>query len=578
MLPELLASTEQVDWDALIAQLSPEQLAAVEKAALGIQARRETPEGYAAFYKLIFGHAPPRHVMEEFIGAIFESLESDWSVLIWASRLFWKTTTITITHTAWQIGLHPERANLIIAVNDDKAAGMAEKIADIIDHHPNWQYAFPHVTPDKDKGWGAQGYEIKCAGDNGKYTGIEQDGMLTESFSPQTYSEWRALNTARNDASFRGVGYRTGDIIGMHPDGLLVIDDIHDEGNTESQKEIARVVSRVRETILPLRVNDPVTGRRTKLIMVGTPWNKGDAYHAMKDTGRFVFREVPVMRLGAPNAHGATYFEHEKLKGWYTLTWPDHFSPDRVLLEYDLSKYRGFMRMYMLTIIAASDAGVKYVSFPAAELDAQRLVVVGGVDYASVMGEEQRGQRGRSFFAFLWAAHLPQGGVVIVDGVFDQITRLQAETHLMKVQNTYPLLRQIDFELDGRGGEAYVAIQQRHPTLRVYGVGTKNKNKYKRFEDEVQPDLEDGSIMVSDADTPALNALRESLENYPYGNMDILDACYYIRSASADALGKVRAGAQAEKQRQMGTQPLKKSPWKINPHAQRHARSPFHAR
>lgn len=575
-LSEAFAGELIEDWVALIARLSPAELEHTLKVALGVQARRETLEGYAAFYQLVFGHAPPVHVLEVFIEAIFASLEQDWATLLWASRLFWKTTTITICWGAWQIGLYPERANLIIGVNDDKAAETAESIADIINHHPNWGFAFPHVTPDKEKGWGAQGYEVKCDGPKGKYEGRIEAGILTETFSGQTYNDWRALNTTRNNPTLRGRGYRSGDIIGSHPDGFLILDDIHDEGNTESPKEVARVVTRVRDTILPTRVNDPATGRRTKLVMVGTPWTKDDAYHAMKETGRFVFAEVPVMRQTGPNAAGAVHLDYQKLQGWFRLSWPDHFGEERVKLEYDLSKYRGFMRMYMLTIIAASDAGVSYVSYPADELHPEKLVVTGGLDYASVVEPTLREIRSRSYLAFLWCAHLPQGGVVIVDGVFDQLTRLQSEVHLEKVQNAYPLYRQTDFELDGKGEEAYIAIMQRHPGLRIVGVRTRNKNKYKRFEDEVQPDFEDGSIMVSDADTPALNALREALENYPYGNMDILDACYYIRTSASDALGRVRALANAERDRQQGKQSKRPHPWAINPNGR--SRSRPHAR
>lgn len=531
--------------------------------ALGVQARTlENAVGYSAFYELVHGHPPPKHVTDEYLACIEEAVETPglMGALIWAARGFWKSDSITVIWVAWQIGLHPTLSNLIIAVNDSKATTFAEAIADLIDHSPGWKYAFPHVWPDKQKGWGANGYEVKCT--HWFSAELRDNGDIVQHFTDEiSYDEWRAGNDTRKDPTLKGVGYKSGDIVGAHPTGVLLVDDIHDEGNTSSSLEVASVVKRVQDTILPIRVKDEASGQQTKTVFIGTPWTKDDAYHAMKETGRFAFRDVPVMRQAPPNQ--GVYIEYQKLKGWYKLTWPERFGVDGVKEEYDVSGYRGFMRMYLLTIIAASEAGVRYISFPADQVDAEHKVVTGGLDYASVPEPTVRVIRTRSFMALLLCAHLPQGGVVIFDGVFDQLTRLQTEAHMNKFQGAYPLFRQFDFELDGKGEEAYVALMQRNPLLRVNGVRTGNKNKFDRFENEVKPDFESGLIMVSDAQTDVLNKLRESLENFPYGNMDILDACYYIRTSAVDALTKARTGAAVARAEQSGVEAKKKHPFNM---------------
>lgn len=508
--------------------------------ALGAVARTsEDVEGYQAFYELVHGHPPPRHVVDVYMRTIFEADEDEKGALIFASRGYWKTDAITVIWGAWQIGLHPERANLVIQVNDEKAEASTESIADIIANADGWKAAFPHVVPDKGKGWGAKGYEVMCT------HRFEYDAEVHEQrFVPIGYEEWRGMNDTRKDPTLKGVGYKSGSIIGNHPDGFLVIDDIHDISNTESQLEVQSVVQRVRDVILPIRVMDESggTGRKvkTKMVVVGTPWTLDDVYHALKKTGRFVVREVPVMVSAAPHVEGAVWVDYQKLKGWYKLTWPERFGIESVEREYDLSGYRGFMRMYMLTIISASEAGVSYVTFPVEDLDTQRLIVTGGLDYASIMESRGRTLKNQSYFAYYWCVHLPQGGVVVVDGVLEQLTQAQAEVHMTKVQNMHPMFRHAYFELDGKGADGYAGIMGRNPDLRIVGDTVKGMSKAHRFETYVVPELESGAMMIGDADTPAMQGLKKALEDYPFGLWDPLDALYWVVQSAQDALARVR--------------------------------------
>ena len=95
---------------------------------------------------------------------------------------------------------------------------------------------FPHVVPDRDLGWGAGGYEVKR-------TDIE-------------YEEWRAANAGRKDPTLIGVGYKSRAIIGKHPDGVLIVDDIHDTGLSSAQI-IEDIESACRENSPNIRVATP---------------------------------------------------------------------------------------------------------------------------------------------------------------------------------------------------------------------------------------------------------------------------------------------------------------------------------
>ena len=65
---------------------------------------------------------------------------------------------------------------------------------------------------------------------------------------------------------------------------------------------------------------------------------------------------------------------------------------------------------------------------------------------------------------------------------------------------------------------------------------TGGKAKHYRQERELGPWLENGKVMVSDGDTPYLNALRKALDDFPDGNNDIRDGLYWLLYAFPETL------------------------------------------
>lgn len=118
-------------------------------------------------------------------------------------------------------------------MSDAAARDTARQIADLIANHVNWRAVFPHVVPDARAGWGLTGYNVKR--------------------KDLPYHRWRALTAGSKgkDPTLLGLGYKSRAVIGKHPNGVLLIDDIHDENNTRSAAELDMVRQVFTGTILP---------------------------------------------------------------------------------------------------------------------------------------------------------------------------------------------------------------------------------------------------------------------------------------------------------------------------------------
>lgn len=393
--------------------------------------------------------------------------------------------------------------------NDDSAKMRIKSIAGIIEHNKGWAMVFPHVVPDKDRGWGEGGYEVKDT----RYD----------------YGSWRDRNAARDDPTLRGLGINSA-LIGGHPDGVMILDDIHNEKNSESDKERNKVIKLVTDTILPMAVEDETkaVGQRlvTWEIAVGTPWKDDDAYHYLKNTGEFDFSEMAIMKECDEDDEEGTYFNHLDLVGNYRLNWPDRFSQRVIISQRNKSGKRGFARMYLLDLAAAKITGFKYFGYPN-ELIQPDWRMKAGVDFASIR-EQTVETKTRSYFAMARIAAIPTGGAVIVDVDFGHFTMAKSEELIERMQGIYPNWGYTVCEDDGKG-ELFVDTLMRKPHLRIVPMLTHGRRKKLRQEDSAAL-FEIGIVRISDADTPGLNALRKSFDDYPDGGLgadDIRDGVHW---------------------------------------------------
>lgn len=474
-------------------------------ASLVLLSRLDTPNGFAAFYELIMGMQPPAHVME-WIRAIYKAHEEDKGIIIEAFRGSTKTTVINIFN-AFMLGHRPTKNIMLIQAGNESAWDNTAFITGLIENRDEWKLVFPHIEPDRVKGWGAGGYEIKR-------TDIEYAQFRKECDSPDGKGK---------DPHLIGVGYESKSIIGKHPNNVLVVDDIHDESNTSSPRELKTVLKTLKGTIFPTMIAGAVR------IIVGTPWVEGDALDYCKSTGEFMYIKTPVMKKALEEDPNSVYFSKEELgdfSGWYTLTWPEEFTKEVIISWFNLVGSREFARMYILDLDVADVEGLKYYSCEHSRIDTS-WQSGGGCDYASVMEERRLEQKDRSYFAHLWGFKDPYNRIIVYDGTVEQCTQMSAEQHLWKPQNIFENWKHTEFEADGKGEEAYTVFA-RNPGLKINPFKVQRIPKTRRHELQVAPWLENGRVMISDVDTPAMNRLRTALRKWPNGNLDVIDALYAL--------------------------------------------------
>jgi hypothetical protein len=489
------------------------------------------PRGFEAFYRLVFGRALPRHAVTEWLPAIYGAKRQGLGTVIEAFRGSCKTTTLTIAWVAFRVGHHPEKSNLLLQVGDNIARDNAQQIADIIDYNQGWKRVFPQVEPDRKAGWSSTGYEV-----------VQTD---------MDYAEWRALCAREKgkDPTFVGLGYRSRAVIGKHPTGVLLVDDIHDENNTRSARELETVRKIVMGTILPTVTPD------TWQVFVGTPWTENDVLAYLKSTGRFISVRTPIMRsldvdgegsvigdqgsggdekednsatpnsqLGVPNSPPAIPDSQ-----FAVPVWPERFP----LAEIEkLRKTIGeveFARMFLLDLEAASGVHLRREwlgGYPREKIDS-RWPVVMGVDYASTADKLVGGRR--DYFAVAIGRALPGGeGIVLVDGYRGHLSQGEAEAKLKDLAEAYPTTQLIGVEAVGKG-EEFFHLMLRTSRLPVRAVRPGRQSKGERFERDMAPLFELHRAWVAEVDTPFLRAFRDEWARWPHGDHDdTLDAVYWM--------------------------------------------------
>ncbi|MFA6213493.1 MAG: hypothetical protein WC714_28915 [Candidatus Obscuribacterales bacterium] len=510
--------------------LPTEFIAETRKDMLAILARQDNPDGYAAFYELMGGTPPPPHVMI-WIRKIYKSANDGIGTVLFAFRGSWKTTSVSVKFVAHQIGLHPEKTNLIICSNGPSANKIMKAIADIIELHPEWKRTFPTIVPYPEK-WSTEGYSVY---DNSMPIG-----------------DWAKKQTSTIDPTLFGGGYDSHQLNGKHPSGILLFDDIHDDKNSRSEKERQGVISVLTSELLKtaIRIKDKLV---TKIIDIGTPWADDDAHHVLKDSGEYAFEQMPAMTRANPmenptdgtdvvyidgvSRNGAIY---EDIKGWWKLAWPDNYGIGSAIADRATMGKSDFWRQVMLDLTIANSAKIKYYLYARDEIK-NDWPMIGGVDPTNT------GVSSLSNFALAYVAKKPGGGVVIVDGVLEKCSALQAENHILYAQEKFPAWQYSACENVG-GGAVFLQMIQRNPKIRAIASGLKGitdskiRNKKDRFLSDAARWFEDGTITISDADTPFLNALRRGfdkihdLDPATSPEFDAMDSVYHALRQMPDVL------------------------------------------
>lgn len=526
--------------DALIAQyrsMSPEPRAKVvgwAKVRARIENARDnfTPEGFRDYFWCMYDMELPLHayygfiipiwwahkaVTREKLGEYYGAAEAakfrfvydkikgadDKSgIIIRASRELAKTIVITLALRSFYIGHHPERMTLLVQVSDESAKDNGTKVAEMIDLHPMWREIFPNIVPekggeDKQRRWGANGYFVTA-------NDVSSD-------------EWVRKTVGRLAPTLQSVGVDSSVIIGKHPDGIAIIDDIHNEKNTSSDRELKAVKAKV----LADFIYAPAKG--AWLVMVGTPWVEGDALDEFAKSNEFVVVDVPAYmeidpRTLEPQMPQNEWFE----EGEYVYLWPEERGADWVRKKKRISTPAEFARMVQLNIEKSLVKELAYQTFPARDIKWMEWPVNFGIDPVNIVKAVSGKEGGSSHFACAFALRSPHNNVVIGDGILEKVDRPTAEQMVVERSKTFRNFRGAAVEMDG-GGIAFAAtLKSMGILLRPYSTndikkaikwqGTGKANRQYEFLVRL---LSYGAVVISDGDTPFLNAARRWLDRFP---------------------------------------------------------------
>ncbi|RLC79779.1 MAG: hypothetical protein DRJ03_22860 [Chloroflexi bacterium] len=472
--------------------------------------RSNTPHGYRLFYAMAHNMPCPDHVFD-WVSQIYKAREEGKPTVLEAHRGSTKTTAITQTLAAYRIGCEPIGSSLLVQLGDDIANDNSSLIANMIEHNEGFKACFPNVVPDKQRGYGASGYNV-----------MRND---------VEYNEWSRMRSKQKDPTFIGLGYKSRAVIGKHPSRDMFIDDIHDENNTASAREMKGVFTRVSANLEPTIIkNDPLH------VVIGTPWVENDLLAMYKSLDEFHSISSPLYTV-SPEGDGVY---DDDIGEWIKILWPDAFSLKKIqrMRRMGGKKDGGieFARMYLLDLTAASNRVFSYMPYPSTEID-WKWPMVGGVDYAGTADEYTNKNGNNDYFALAYTAKLPGGGAVVVDGVRARCTQGEAEEHVMSIQGMLPNYSGAVVEGDGKGEDFYQVLYRR-PGIKLLPMGkTRGKGKSARLEKEMGPWLRMGRVRISDAETPFLNALRHELNSYPNNkNDDCMDAVYWSLRGMPDML------------------------------------------
>ena len=452
-------------------------------------------EGYEFFYELVLNKTCPKHV-SGWVGEIIAAWKEQKPMLVEAFRGSTKTTAVTQILGAYLIGLRPDGTGLVVQAGDDIARDNAKNIATIIEHNPGWRALFPEVVPDKVMGWGDEGYWVKR-------TDME-------------YGEWTRLR-ADKDPTFVGYGYTSSAIIGKHPSNFLFVDDILNEENTRSSREQDHVKRVFSGTIWPTRdPNNPLT------VISFTPWTDNDLYSDAKRTGMFAAVKTPVYKLdGSP-------------------VWPEMMSQEKIeqKRKEDITGGVEFARMYILDLTALAKRVYQYHLYPAHLINTS-WPLGGGVDFAEA-NDPNRRDSGHSHFAMAYLAKLPEGGVVVFDGVLEQWSQAEGEEAVVRAQSLFPNWTQSVIEGDGKG-ETFFNMLYRKPEMKVYMLKSGGKSKADRQVNGLGPWLRAARLRISSGESKFLNQLRDFMNKYPavdkhHPGWDAMDAVYWAARGMPEVL------------------------------------------
>lgn len=439
----------------------------------------------------------PRH-LEDGARAAIEAILSDRPVkeVVWEWSREYAKSTGAASLAAWLLGHRPNGTVCVFHASEESAQEIAESIAERVGA-PLFRLVFPHVEPDKPRGWGAGGHEVKR--------------------TDVPYEVWLQEASVRTTPSIVGLGIYSTAIRGKRATLLILADDVTSDEVSMSEKELREAGRRFDEAIIPLATESALT------LVVGTPQAAGDIIDVQKNRGMATVIRVP---MWADEEAGIT-------------NWPEWWSKERALARKIQVGDVSWARNYLLDLKRASDIPLRYYTVPHDGLNPE-WVAASGVDYASQMAATSA-RPGRSNYARADLLKRPTGGVAVYDGVVGQFPQEDGEFFTEQAQKLFPNFRGTVIEAIGKGEEHFNTMMRRHG-LKLVPYKSHRKSKPDRLVMDLGPYLQRGALVLSDADTPFLNTARRFADKFPNvtnddAGWDVWDAIYLACTIMIDGLG-----------------------------------------
>ena len=462
-------------------------------------------EGFSHYYYCILGRELPE-ICVQIVNELVQAYANKTGVMIQAWRGFGKSTLLEMW-CSYLVGKRPSGFTALIRINDLAAQRAGSGIATIIEQNPGWKRVFPTIVPDKDAGWsGERGYFVKD--------------------TEVPYDEWTKLCFADHTSypSLLSAGVTSGSVIGIHPTNGMYFDDLHDEENTRSLREMNNIKATFASNIVPTWFG---AGGRPTLAVACTPWVDTDVYADMLATGLFKKVVIPIF---TPDANGELF---EPMGMSVKLTWPENFSMEKVEEMYSANPVQ-FPRMYLCDLTAMKGLTLKreWLHYYIGDIDRNYPVYI-GVDFASTA--DRLGERDTDYFTIAIGAVLPGGGMALIGGRRVHASKADALGLLVAVASGYPSLKLVGIEKFGSGAGFIedVQLQTGLPVVACPMKGAAIKSKGQRYESGLAPVFMDGRMWISETRDEFIRAFEDEWIGWDGGKSrtghdDCLDAVYWM--------------------------------------------------
>jgi hypothetical protein len=490
---------------------------------------RELPvsvEGFCSYYECKFKRPVPPVVRYVWCAEYVEAYTNHTGVLVEGHRGSAKTTFL-VTWVEYLTGKRPVGSSQLIRINQQQAGEADELISSTIEFNPAWKECFPYVVPDKEKGWSVSGRFVKdltvCGENNENY------GIWTQMCASDHLAE----------PSFLCSGITSRDFIGKHPSNGQYYDDLHDEGNTRSAREMQEIVDIIEKNIVPTWTRPD---SRPVLGVACTLWNPRDGYHALLRTGLFkhvktpiyVSADDPTIQVGEKRVKPGWISKYPvgEIDGQKVIPMWDKYGIEEIKsLKKQNPVYFGLMYLCDLQSVQGKVLKEEWLHpFPLDKINPQWPVYF-GIDFAST--EDKLKEKERDYFALAVLMALPWGGSVIIDGFREHLEFFEAVERVKAFAAHYPNLVTVGVEKWGSGEKFKQALLygSRLSVVPFPFEGAPVHSKGQRYQLELAPMFVDGRLWIADINRPFINQFREEWITWDGGKTatghdDCLDAVY----------------------------------------------------